>query len=177
MAVQLSIPESASLLLLVLKVSVWLYQPLWSVPRSGVTTAVGGVLSMLMPVTLAESALLPAASSQLPFTDWFAPSVVTVTSKGLEAALPEAAPVAEMLATPEVASVQVNSTPTFVLFQPLPLAGLSRLAVRLGFTVSIFTTTGIGVEPVEAPVLLALSVAVQEMLWLPSPATLMEPLV
>ena len=63
------------------------------------------------------------------------------------------------------------------LYQTL-WSGVRRegVAVAVGLTVSILTTTGIAVEPAEAPVLPALSVAVQEMLCVPSPETLKEPL-
>jgi len=124
----------------------------------------GLVLSMLMFVTLAGAALLPAASLQEPLTDCPAPSVVTVTSKVLVVELPVAAPVAAIEATPELLSVQVNSTFTLVLFQPFALAAVSLVALKTGATVSILTTTGIAVDPVNAPVLPALSVAWQEML-------------
>ena len=124
----------------------------------------GLVLSMLMFVTLAVVALLPAASLQEPLTDWLEPSLVTVTSKGLVVDEPVAAPAAEIEAGPDVLSVQVNSTLTLVLFQPFVLAAVSLVAVKTGATVSIFTTTGIAVDPVNAPVLPALSVAWQEML-------------
>jgi hypothetical protein len=90
--------------------------------------------------------------------------------------LPVAAPVALTEATNEVLSAQANRTETSVLFHPFKLAAVSRVAVKLGAIVSIFTSTGMVVEPVKAPVLLALSVAWQEMLCVPSPETLKEPL-
>ena len=136
----------------------------------------GLVLSMLMFVTLAVVALLPAASLQEPLTDWLEPSLVTVTSKGLVVDEPVAAPAAEIEAAPDVLSVQVNSTFTLVLFQPFTLAAVSLVALKTGATVSILTTTGMAVEPADAPVLPALSVAWQEMLCVPSPETLSEPL-
>ena len=74
------------------------------------------------------------------------------------------APAAAIEATPEVLSVQVNSTLTLVLFQPFPLAAVSLVAVNTGSPVSILTATGIVVEPVKAPVFPALSDAWQEML-------------
>ena len=124
----------------------------------------GLVLSMLMFVTLAVVALLPAASLQEPLTDWLEPSLVTVTSKGLVVDEPVAAPAAEIEAAPDVLSVQVNSTFTLVLFQPFTLAAVSLVALKTGATVSILMATGLVVEPVNAPVLPALSVAWQEML-------------
>ena len=68
--VQLSIPlctVPASLPLLKLTVTSVLFQPL--ALAAGALTAVGGlggVLSILMPLTVAESAVLPALSTQLP---------------------------------------------------------------------------------------------------------------
>src|SRR5207249_4895886 len=68
--VQVSIPlctVPVSPLLLKLTVTPVLFQPAGL--AAGVRTAVGalgGVLSMLMPLTVAESAALPAASTQLP---------------------------------------------------------------------------------------------------------------
>src|ERR1700693_1127884 len=59
---QLSIPEVASVPLHV-TVSAWLYQPLWSVPRSAAaTTFVGGVASYLNPNVFVP--VLPALSVQ-----------------------------------------------------------------------------------------------------------------
>src|SRR5882724_9389008 len=70
-----------------------LFQPLALAAGLLLPVIAGLFLSMLMFVTLAGSALLPAVSLQLPFTDWPAPSVVTVTSSGLVMELPVAAPV------------------------------------------------------------------------------------
>src|SRR6266571_605854 len=61
-----------------------LFQPL--ALAAGLATpnvSVGGVLSILMPEMLVGLALLPAASVQAPSTDWFEPSVVTLTFNGL----------------------------------------------------------------------------------------------
>ena len=145
-------------------VTLVLFQPLAFAPGEGVALALGAVLSMLMLLTLAGVALLPALSVQAPLTDWPEPSLVTLTSSGPVVELPLAAPLAVTEATREVASVQVKRTPTSVLFQPFPLAGVSRDADRDGGAASSLTTTGMVVEPAEAPVLLALSVAVQETL-------------
>jgi hypothetical protein len=46
-------------------------------PVPKLTVTAGAVLSMLMPVWVLD-AVLPALSVQVPVTDWFAPSVVTV---------------------------------------------------------------------------------------------------
>jgi hypothetical protein len=159
-----------------LTVTLVLFQPLALAAGARLLVITGLVSSMLMLVTLAVLALLPAASLQLPLMDWPEPSLVTVTSRGLLAELPVAAPVAAIEVTPEVLSVQVNSTLTLVLFQPFALAGVRLVAARTGATVSILTATGIVVDPVNAPALPALSVAWHEMLCVPSPATLSEPL-
>jgi hypothetical protein len=70
----------------------------------------GGVLSMLIPLTVAE-AELPARSWHVPLTDWFASSVERVVGAG---GLPGA--------RPESASAHWKLTVTFVLFQPFAFA-------------------------------------------------------
>jgi hypothetical protein len=99
-------------------VTLWLYQPLWSAGRSGVAVTVGGVLSMLIPLAVAE-ALLPALSVQDPVADWPAPSVEIVTG-GSQASIPERA------------SVPLKVTTTSVLFQPFPFGAGAAAAETLG---------------------------------------------
>src|SRR5690348_8895544 len=161
------VPESAQVKPTVTSV---LFQP--KVLAAGVRLPVitGLVLSIFMPERLAGVAVFPAASVQLPVTVWLSPSVVTVTSSGLAAEFPVAAPDAPKEATPEVLSVQTNLTVTSLLFQPFPFATVWRLAVSNGLTESIFTVAVL-LEPPPAPALPRLSVAVQLTLWLPSPVT------
>jgi len=72
-------------------------------------------------------------------------------------------------ATPEVASVPWNVKVALVLLVGVP--GLVSMIVS-GATVSIFTATGIAVEPTAAPVLPGVSVAVQLIECVPSPVML-----
>src|SRR5438477_322564 len=136
--VQLSIPllivPTSPLSLKVTATSV-LFQPLTL--AAGALTAVGGlggVLSMLMPLTVEESAALPALSRQLPVlvTEAFCTSAVNVCPATLLVSRPDStAPV----------SAQVKFTVTSVLFQPLPLAAGVRPPVITGLVLSIFTVT------------------------------------
>src|SRR2546429_5822154 len=80
----------------------------------------GGVLSMLMPLTVEESAALPALSRQLPelVTEPLCTSDVTVCPAPLLASRPDStAPV----------PAQVKFTVTSLSFQPFPLAADVRL--------------------------------------------------
>lgn len=82
----------------------------------------GGVLSRLM-VTEAL-AVLPALSVAVPETTWLAPSLVNVCGCG-------------QLATPEIASPQVNVTVGFVLFQFAALGAGEMVALIDGGSLSI----------------------------------------
>src|SRR5207253_353450 len=102
---------------------------------------------MLMPETVAGLAPLPALSTQLPVTDWPAPSVLRVVG-------------ASELATPERASLQVKLTVTAVLFQPAALAAGDRLPLIDGAVRSMSMAET--VAPAELP---ALSRQVPERDW------------
>src|SRR5437764_485119 len=94
---------------------------------------------MLMPLKPAV-ALFPAASVQAPATAWFAASVVTVTFSGLTAVEPPAAPVPEMLATPDPRSMQLKRTTTFWLVH-VPETYGEPPAVAVGVIVSRVVST------------------------------------
>src|SRR5262249_44563931 len=93
----------------------------------GAPDIVGGVWSMLMPLT-APDPELPALSLQTPEADWFAPSLLSVTG-------------AEQLPMPDNASVPLKLAVTEVLFHPLAFAFGERPAVTAGFVLSTFTVT------------------------------------
>src|SRR5207249_5639142 len=103
-----------------------LFQPL--ALAAGALAAVGGlgaVLSILMPLTVEESAALPALSTQLPVlvTEAFCTSAVNVCPATVLVSRPDStAPV----------SAQVKFTVTSVLFQPLVLAEIGRSSCRNG---------------------------------------------
>src|SRR2546421_1868060 len=113
-----------------------LYQPVTAgLPGVMVSTIVGLVLSMLMPITVEESAVFPALSVQLPLlvTNWPAPSLLSV------------APVTVLMLSPdwtEPVSAQAKLAVTSVLFQPEGLASGVRLSVitGLGFSMSMAGT-------------------------------------
>jgi hypothetical protein len=73
---ELATPESVSLQLKLTVTSV-LFQPFAFAAGDCDALADGAVLSMLIPVTVAEL-VFPALSAQVPVRDWFAPSVLTV---------------------------------------------------------------------------------------------------
>src|SRR5437667_181253 len=136
--VQLSIPlliVPASPLSLKVTATSVLFQPLTL--AAGARTAVGGlggVLSILMPLTVEESAALPALSTQLPVlvTEAFCTSAVNVCPATVLVSSPDStAP----------ASAQVKFTVTSVLFQPLALAAGVRPPTIAGLVLSIFTVT------------------------------------
>src|SRR5438552_15444864 len=104
----------------------------------------GGVLSMLIPVTVAV-ALVPAWLTAVPGTVCPVPSAVTVVGLG-------------QVAMPDCASAQVKVTVTLLLFQPLPFAAV-RTAVINGLVLSMLTVT------VAVVVLPARSVAVPVTTW------------
>src|SRR5437016_56188 len=134
--VQLSIPlctAPASPLSLNVTVTSVLFQP--AALAAGAFTGVGafgGVLSILMPLTVDGSAALPATSTQLPVlvTEAFCTSAVNVCPATVLVSRPDCtAPV----------SAQVKFTVTSVLFQPLALAAGVRPPVITGLVLSIFT--------------------------------------
>src|SRR6266852_2073043 len=84
---------------------------------------VGGVLSILIPLLVAE-ALLPALSLQVPVEDCPAPSVLRVAA-------------GSQVSMPERLSVPLNVTVTFVLFQPAALGAGEALAVTVGGVLSM----------------------------------------
>ena len=86
---------------------------------------VGGVLSMLIPLTVAE-AEFPARSVHVPVTDWFAASVERIVGAG---GLPAA--------RPERLSAHWKLTVTFVLFQPLAFGAGVRAGVTVGGVLSM----------------------------------------
>ena len=99
-----------------------LFHPLTFGPTSRDAVIAGAVLSMFIPLTV-TLAVLPALSSAVPVTLWFAPSPVRVTGD-------------VQLAIPESSSAQVNVTVTSVLFHPLPLAPGETLPVIVGGVLS-----------------------------------------
>src|SRR5439155_16672859 len=136
--VQLSIPlctAPASLLLVKLTATSVLFQP-FALAAGALTVvgALGGVLSMLMLLTVEASAALPALSTQLPVfvTEAFSTSAVNVCPATVLVSRPDSTvPV----------SVQVKFTVTSVLFQLLPFAAGVRPPVITGLVLSIFTVT------------------------------------
>src|SRR5207249_4269745 len=74
-AVQKSMPDKASVPLNV-TLTVPLFQPLLFESGVALAIAVGGVLSMLMPVCVSDTEF-PAKSMQVPVADWPEPSVVS----------------------------------------------------------------------------------------------------
>src|SRR5262245_16855479 len=86
---------------------------------------------MPLTVVLAE---LPATSTAVPMTDWFAPSC-RVTGA-----------VQPAIAMPEPVSVHVNDTVTSVLLQPAPFGAGDWEPTMPGAIVSILTTTAVAAE-------------------------------
>lgn len=79
-------------------------------PAAGSPESAGGVLSILIPLTVAE-ATLPVRSWHVPAICWFVPSAVSnVGAGGLPAAKPDSA------------SEQAKLTETFVLLHPFAFA-------------------------------------------------------
>src|SRR5439155_26225945 len=117
-----------------------LFHPAEFAAGARLPTIAGLVLSILMLLTVASSAVLPALSVQLPLlvTDWFCPSVVTVP------------PDTWFVAMPDRLSAQSNDTVTSVLFQPAALAAGVLLPVSTGFVLSMLmplTVTGSATLP------------------------------
>ena len=143
-AVQLAIPESASLPLNV-TASGWLYQPFASGGRAGVAVAFGGVASYL--IASAAVLELPAWSTHEPDTD----------------AAPLSGPENDVAALhepmPDVASVPENDTPTGWLYQPFESAARAAAALTDGGVASYLSGNEAG-----ALTLPALSVQVPETL-------------
>jgi hypothetical protein len=105
----------------------------------GINVAVtSGIVLSILTFTVSVS-VFPATSVQLPAAGWLGPSVVIVMG-------------AVQNAIPELASVPVNVTVTFVLFQPLPFALGDLVPVVLGAAASRLTRTD---EFVVPPVLVA----------------------
>ena len=123
---QKSLPDSPSLPEKLTVTSV-LFHPYAFAVGVRAALAVGGVLSMLIPVT-AAFAELPARSVQVPFADWLAPSLDRIVGEG---GLPAANPDSE--------SLQVKLTVTSLLFQPLAFAAGEGDPLMLGSVLSIFT--------------------------------------
>jgi len=78
------------------------------------------------------------------------PSVDTVVFSGLVEEFPLAAPLAAIVFTPDVKSVQVKLAVTLVLFQPLVLATGLREPVIVGGVLSIFTAGEVNVSELPA---------------------------
>src|SRR5687768_1195865 len=93
--------------------------------------AVGGVLSIEMPLMVAEASF-PARSRNVRVADWLVPSLVKRTCW-------LAAP-----SSPESASVAVKVAVTSVLTQPSAFASGLRVAVTLGAVLSIRTSRVFG---------------------------------
>ena len=91
--------------------------------------AVGAVLSILIGETVTLF-VLPALSTAVPVADRLLPSVLSVV--GLEHEL-----------MPEVASLQVYVTTTFVLFQPLAFGAGDCVATIVGLVLSILTVAAV----------------------------------
>ena len=85
---------------------------------------VGGVLSILIPLTVAD-AEFPAMSVHVPVTDWLAPSVESVVGAG---GLPAA--------RPESASAHWKLTVTALLFQPFALGDGAAVPLMVGGVLS-----------------------------------------
>src|SRR5438132_1491560 len=97
----------------------------------------GGVLSMLIPLTVTGAAVFPALSVQVPVfvTDCPVPSALRVL------------PVTVFVSSPDCTlptSVQLKLTVTSVLFQPLALGAGLREAVITGGVLSIWTARVLG---------------------------------
>jgi len=111
----------------------------------------GDVVSMLIPLTVAEAAL-PARSVHVPTTDWIAPWIERIVEAG---GLPAA--------SPESASAQLNETVTLVLFQPFEFAtGVAELLMVGGVLSSLI------IDMFGASTLPALSVLKNEIVLIPS---------
>ena len=152
-AVQKSIPDRLSVPVK-LTTTLVLFQPFALGPGDALALAVGGVLSMLMPVWVFE-AELPALSVQVAVADCPAPSLVNDWVTTDETA-------------PEPVSVQFHVRATLVLFQPAEFgAGFCPTNVMAGGVVS-------NVHVNDAPtgsVLPTASVARTLKEWVPSPVT------
>ena len=131
-----------------------MFQPLAFGPGEAEAVITGAVLSMLIPLTVAAAAVLPALSWQLPVlvTDWLAPLPVSVAPRTLLVAMPE-----------PPASAQLNDTVTLVLFQPAALAAGVRLPVMVGAVESrLRVTLWVAVPPVEVAVQVNVMLAVSD---------------
>src|SRR5437867_7029136 len=156
--VQLATPDSESPQV---KVTVglpvaMLYQPVTAgLPGVMVRVIVGFVLSMLIPLTVEESAVFPALSVQLPVlvTNWPAPSPLSVVPATVSVFTPDCT---------KPTSAQAKLTATSVLFQLWALANGTRLPVIIGFVLSILMP----VTDAGSLTLSALSLNFPDAVWL-----------
>src|SRR2546426_529882 len=118
-----------------------LLQPLAFGGGLATTASVGGVLSMLIPVTEAD-ATFPALSSQKPVMVMEAEALLTVEA-GMICA-PLAAYVSALIPEPPWFSTAVRATVTSVLFQPWRLGPGAGVAFVTGGVRSVWPATGTG---------------------------------
>src|ERR1700747_2426476 len=109
-----------------------LYQPLVLGRRSGAPRMVGGVVSMLIPLTLVP-AELPATSFAVPEALWFVPSPDSVIGN-VQVAIPDCCPAGPFAG---FGSLHVNVTVTGALYQGKGFAGRSGAPVTVGEVLSI----------------------------------------
>jgi len=137
-------PESASVQVK-LTVTATLFQPFEFGKGDLELDITGGVLSILIPDTVAEFEL-PALSVQSPVLDWPVPSDETICGLTGPAA------------TPERESAQLKATVTSPLFHPLEFGEGEVDPVTTGRVLSIFKVTEL--EPVRPAPLAAVQVTV-----------------
>jgi hypothetical protein len=109
-------------------VTLELFQPFAFGPGEALALAVGAVLSMLIPLTVAGALTLPALSLQVPEADCPAPSLLSVTG-------------ALQLAIPDRASEPLKLTTTSVSFQPFAFGPGEALALAVGAVASRLMVT------------------------------------
>src|ERR1700756_3257990 len=109
-----------------------LYQLLALAGRSGAPMMVGGVVSMLIPLTVVP-AEFPATSLAVPEAIWFVPSPDSVIGD-VQLAIPDCCPRGPFAG---FGSLQVNVRVTGALYQLLPLAARSGAPVTVGEVLSI----------------------------------------
>ena len=114
----------------------------------------GGVVSMLIPVTLTPAGF-PAMSVAVPMTFWLAPC--TSTDGPVQFATPDAGPA---FGGAGAGSLQTNETVTGALYQPLPLGARSGDPTIIGGVRSMLIPL-----TVACAELLATSFAVPVALW------------
>ncbi|HEY5424193.1 MAG TPA: hypothetical protein VIK05_12005 [Ilumatobacteraceae bacterium] len=113
-------PDSASVHVQLIE-TFELYQPFALAAVVGKPVSVGAVRSTLMALTVVD-AVLPAGSTAVPVTDWFAPWVETVAFGPHEVTA--------------FRSEHVKLTATEVLFQPFAFATGTRVALMSGAVLS-----------------------------------------